>query len=147
MKYFTTCEPFTLDELDPGEQYACQCLMKDNKILCVKKDQVEILYFDTTKCQKVNSDITRHIQQYQQEKQCEELEQQLKQLSDANNKCMQEMNLKDAQQADQEMKQYIKSVHSYNEIKDAAMTLMGRLAEFKGVPVKEMYAEYEAFDD
>ncbi|KAI3633183.1 hypothetical protein MIR68_008721 [Amoeboaphelidium protococcarum] len=81
------------------------------------------------------------------DKQCEELEQQLTQLTEANNKCMQEMNLKDAQPADQEMKQYIKSVHSYNEIKDAAMTLMGRIAEFKGVPVKEMYSDYEALDD
>ncbi|KAJ1837760.1 hypothetical protein LPJ70_005726, partial [Coemansia sp. RSA 2708] len=38
--------------------------------------------------------------------------------------------------------QNIDRLHRYNDIKDAAQTLFGKLAELKGQTVKEIYGEY-----
>lgn len=43
----------------------------------------------------------------------------------------------------EELQVHIKNLHRYNEIKDAAQLVMGRLAELEGVTVKEMHEKYE----
>ncbi|KAJ2455205.1 swi5-like zinc finger protein [Coemansia sp. RSA 2336] len=39
--------------------------------------------------------------------------------------------------------QHIDRLHRYNDIKDAAQKLFGKLAELKGKTVKEIYEEYQ----
>lgn len=43
----------------------------------------------------------------------------------------------------EELQVHIENLHCYNEIKDAAQLVMGRLAELEGVTVKEMHEKYE----
>lgn len=43
----------------------------------------------------------------------------------------------------EELQVHIENLHRYNEIKDAAQLVMGRLAELEGVTVKEMHEKYE----
>lgn len=40
------------------------------------------------------------------------------------------------------MDRHIRLLHDYNEVKDAAQMLMGKLAEKEGVCTKDMYGRY-----
>ena len=50
--------------------------------------------------------------------------------------------LKDLGLEVEELQGHIKNLHEYNEIKDAAQIVLGRLAELEGVTVKEMHDKY-----
>ncbi|KAI0789506.1 DNA repair protein [Abortiporus biennis] len=48
--------------------------------------------------------------------------------------------------ADEIVSKHHKLLHKYNESKDAAQILMGRLAEQRQVTIRQLYAEYELTD-
>lgn len=58
--------------------------------------------------------------------------------SEMNKKLMQELNLKDPTK---EVKQFVNSLKIYNKAKDIAESLIGKIAEFKGLPIKEIHKE------
>lgn len=50
--------------------------------------------------------------------------------------------------SEDELQQYIDHLHEYNEVKDAAQLLMGRLAEVQGTTVAELYKQFDlSLDD
>ena len=46
------------------------------------------------------------------------------------------------QEADEQLKGHMDRLHRYNEIKDSAQTLLGVLANIKGVCVRDLYSEF-----
>ncbi|GJE89650.1 Swi5 domain-containing protein [Phanerochaete sordida] len=48
--------------------------------------------------------------------------------------------------ADEMVSKHIKLLHSYNEAKDAAQILVGRLAAHRGVTIRQIYHEYGLTD-
>ena len=55
-----------------------------------------------------------------------------------NSKIMNRLNIQDA---NKEIKTYIKKLNKYNEAKDIAQSLMGKIADLKGVTIKEIHEE------
>lgn len=51
-----------------------------------------------------------------------------------------ELDLKDVQK---EIESFIKKLNKYNQAKDIAQSLMGKIAELKGVTIKDVHAEME----
>jgi len=50
---------------------------------------------------------------------------------------------RDEQEYDREIKEHMERVHEYNEVKDVAQALMGRLATIEGVLTRDLYKRYE----
>lgn len=57
-----------------------------------------------------------------------------------NEKLLDELCVKDVKK---EIKDYIKKLNSYNEAKDVAECLMGKIADLKGTAIKEIHEEME----
>lgn len=55
-----------------------------------------------------------------------------------NRKLADELNLTDAQK---EIKKFIQKINRYNEAKDVAESLMGKIADLKGVPIREIHED------
>ncbi|KAH8274496.1 hypothetical protein KR044_001403, partial [Drosophila immigrans] len=61
-----------------------------------------------------------------------------------NNSKSQQQGLKNAAALEEQQKQkHMQLLHQYNELKDATETVLGALAQAKGLPVKEMYKLYK----
>lgn len=43
---------------------------------------------------------------------------------------------------EQEKQKHMQLLHEYNNLKDATQTVLGALAQAKGLPVKDMYKRY-----
>ncbi|KAI0983109.1 hypothetical protein GJ496_005323 [Pomphorhynchus laevis] len=44
---------------------------------------------------------------------------------------------------DELIEEYMQALHEYNEVKDIAVSVFGRMANIEGVPVKDIYKRYE----
>ena len=53
-----------------------------------------------------------------------------------------EINLLSVEHKEEELDLYIKTLHEYNEIKDAGQLLLGRLAEAQGMTTTDMYSRF-----
>ncbi|KAJ3218134.1 swi5-like zinc finger protein [Dinochytrium kinnereticum] len=80
------------------------------------------------------------------------LEKEVQELRENESKLRQELSrlinpLKDAAITDEEinelMNKHIKMLHEYNEAKDCAQIILGKIAETRGVTIKSIYPEYD----
>lgn len=67
-----------------------------------------------------------------------------KYYDEANNKLLDELNLTDTKK---ELKEIIKKLHKYNESKDIAESLMGKIADLRGVAIKEIHQDMGVYSE
>ncbi|XP_034481707.1 DNA repair protein SWI5 homolog [Drosophila innubila] len=51
-------------------------------------------------------------------------------------------NIKSSKSDEQQKQKHLQLLHEYNDLKDATQTVLGALAQAKGLPVKDMYKMY-----
>lgn len=77
----------------------------------------------------------------------QEMEDKLEKLTKELKEVNEELAPLEEKYTDEDVQDYIDALHEYNEVKDAAQMLMGKLAELQGVTVKKIHEDYGVSPD
>lgn len=101
---------------------------------------VKILKMKNDGDDKENADNSLFLFKSDQIQQLQEIRNEIEKLETENQDIKSRLDIDDIEYA---LKEHIRKMHEYNDVKDNVQLLLGKLAEFKGCTIKEMYKEYD----
>lgn len=83
---------------------------------------------------------TLYLFKSEQIQQLQEIQREISKILSENQDIQTRLKIKDIEAT---LKEHIVKMHEYNEIKDNVQLLLGKLSEFQGCTIKEMYKKYD----
>jgi len=95
---------------------------------------------DKDKDNKQSTVTTLYLFKSEQIQQLQEIQGEISKILSENQDIQTRLKIKDIETT---LKEHIIKMHEYNEIKDNVQLLLGKLSEFQGCTIKEMYKKYD----